>query len=65
MESVVTVRDFTRLRESLADSTGEIHYRIEAGLEKSGCAFMRLEASGQLQLQVPALYAGFWLASGS
>ncbi|BBP04855.1 hypothetical protein TPL01_12660 [Sulfuriferula plumbiphila] len=51
LESVVAVRDFTRLCESLADSTGEIRYRIDAGLAKSGRAFMRLEASGQLQLQ--------------
>lgn len=51
LESAVAVRDFTRLCKSLADSTGEIHYRIAAGLEKSGRAFLRLEASGQLQLQ--------------
>ncbi|MHB1246735.1 MAG: YceD family protein [Sulfuriferula sp.] len=51
LESVIAVRDFTRLCKSLTDSSGEIHYRIETGLEKSGRAFMRLEASGQLQLQ--------------
>jgi len=51
LEGVVAVRDFTRLCDSLADSTGEIHYRIEAGLDKSGRAFMRLEANAELQLQ--------------
>lgn len=51
LEGVVAVRDFTRLCESLADSAGEIHYRIEAGLDKSGRAFMRLEAGAELQLQ--------------
>jgi len=51
LESVIAVRDFTRLCESLADSIGEIHYRIESGVEKSGRAFMKLEASGQLHLQ--------------
>lgn len=51
LEGVVAVRGFTRLCESLADSAGELHYRIEAGLAKSDRAFMRLEAEGQLQLQ--------------
>lgn len=51
LEGVVAVRDFTRLCETLADGTGEIRYRIEAGLEKTGRAFMRLEASALLQLQ--------------
>jgi len=51
LESVIAVRDFTRLCKSLTDSSGEIRYRIETGLKKSGRAFMRLEASGQLQLQ--------------
>ncbi len=66
LESVVAVRDFTRLCESLADSTGEIHYRIEAGLKKSGCAFMRLEASGQLQLQCQRCMQAFgWYVATS
>ncbi len=51
MESVVAVRDFTRLCKSLADDAGEIRYRIAGGREESGRAFMRLEASGRLQLQ--------------
>lgn len=59
MESVVAVRDFTRLCESLADSTGEIRYRIETGLIVSGRAFMKLEASGQLQLQCQRCMQGF------
>lgn len=51
MESVIAARNFTRLCKSLANDTGEIHYRIAAGLEESGRAFMRLEANGRLQLQ--------------
>lgn len=50
LTGAVAAQDLPRLVASVAGKGGEFRYRIEAGLENSGRAYLRLEAAGWLPL---------------
>jgi uncharacterized protein len=51
LEGAIALHDFTRLRDALTNSAGELRYRITGGVGRMRRRFLKLELQADLNLQ--------------